>query len=164
MAHLGHHESGDDAKSAATAANAAADAAVRGDGFDAAAEAARRAWIETAPASMWRPSFWSLLLTNWSFWALVVTVISVPFVYVTAALAPFLLIYVGWKAYVFWRLSRRGTVAPGSLSDVKAPPSFSIRFGRGGGDAPTPQHISSIFTDRISLHTTTSQRSQSGKT
>jgi hypothetical protein len=52
----------DDPKYAAIAA----DAAVNGDGFNAAASAATNAWIEAAQSDkpLWRPGFWSLLFTD----------------------------------------------------------------------------------------------------
>ena len=82
---------------AATAANASADAAVRGDGFNAAVDAARNAWIEAAPPdkALWRPSFRAVLLTNLYFWILIALVISVPFVFVTAFLVPLFIVLVG---------------------------------------------------------------------
>jgi hypothetical protein len=122
---------GDDSGLGAIAANAAADTAVKGLGFDAAAEAARSAWVEAAPPDkqLWRPGFWRLLLTNLYFWILVGSVVTAPFLYITAILALVMLPVVGWQAYKFWRLSKRGTVVPGSLVDVKDPPRFS--GGRG---------------------------------
>jgi hypothetical protein len=120
---------GDDAEMAPIAANAAADAAVDGDGFNAAAEAARRAWVDAAPPDkqLWRPGFWSLLLTNLYFWGLILSLILAPVIYITILVAPFLLAIVIWKAYTFWHLSRRGTVVPGSLVSVASSPR-----GRGG--------------------------------
>jgi hypothetical protein len=120
---------GDDAELSAIAANAAADAAVKGGGFNGAVEAARLAWLDAAPIDkeLWRPRFWPLLLTSWTFWVLLVASITAPFLYVTAVAVPFL----GWKVYTSWRLSHRGIVVPGSLIDVKSPPL--IHFGRGGG-------------------------------
>jgi hypothetical protein len=120
---------GDDAQLAPIAANAAADAAVRGDGFNAAAEAARNAWVEAAPPdkALWRPSFSKLLLTDIYFWILVGAVITTPFLYVTVVLVPIFLIVVGWDASRFWRLSKRGVVVPGDLFDVKDPPPTLLR-------------------------------------
>jgi hypothetical protein len=125
---------GDDSQMTVIAANAAADAAVKGEGFNAAAEAARKAWVEAAPPDrqLWRPGFWSLLFTNLYFWLLVALVVSIPFVFVTIILVPFALIVVGWKAYLFWRLSNRGIVEPGSLVGQTAPKLWTIQAGRGG--------------------------------
>jgi hypothetical protein len=122
---------GDDADLSALAANAAADAAVKGGGFNGAVEAARKAWIDAAPIDkvLWRPGFWPLLLTSWTFWALLVASITAPFLYITALAVPFL----GWKVYTGWRLSHRGMVVPGSLTNVQDPPL--VQFGRGGGRA-----------------------------
>jgi hypothetical protein len=121
---------GDDAEMLPIAANAAADAAVKGDGFNASAEAARSAWVAAAPPDrqLWRPGFWSLLLTNLYFLGLVLSLILAPVIYITILVAPILLAIVIWKAYTFWRLSKRGVVVPGSLVDVKE----SSRTGRGG--------------------------------
>lgn len=123
---------GDDTELSAIAANAAADAAVRGDGFNAAAEDARKAWVEAAPPdkALWRPGFWKLLLTNLYFWFLVGAVVTAPFVYITVVAIPILLGLVGWKAYCFWRLSRRGIVVPGSLFKLVAPPRLGGAKGR----------------------------------
>lgn len=113
----------DDPKYAALAANAAADAAVKGEGYNAAAAAAMNAWIEAARAHdpLWRPGFWSLLLTDWYFWGLLVLLITIPLyravpnLAVFGLLIPVALIAVGWKVYLFFRLSKRGIVVPGSM-------------------------------------------------
>lgn len=112
---------GSDAELAPIAANAAADAAVKGEGFNGAAEAARMAWVDAAPAgkALWRPRFWTLLLTNLYFWALLVFVLATPFVRITAIVVAVLLPLVGWQAYRMWRLSKEGIVVPGSLVDVQ---------------------------------------------
>jgi hypothetical protein len=116
----------DDPKYAAIAANAAADAAVNGDGFNAAAAAATNAWIEAARSDkpLWRPGFWSLLFTDRFFWGLLVLLLTIPLYWVVPALSlfalliPAALIVVGWKVYVFVRLSKRGIVVPGSMFKV----------------------------------------------
>jgi hypothetical protein len=116
----------DDPKYAAIAANAAADAAVKGDGFNAAVAAATNAWIEAAQGDkpLWRPGFRSLLFTDLYFWALLVLLVTIPLYWVVpelslfAVLIPLALIGVGWKVYVFLRLSRRGIVVPGSMFNV----------------------------------------------
>ena len=130
---------GDDSRLTVVAANAAADAAAQGKGFNAAAEAARNAWVEAAPPDrqLWRPGFWALLFTNLYFWILVALVISIPFVFVTIVLVPFALIVVGWKAYTFWRLSNRGIVEPGSLVRQTVPKRWTINAGRGGSSGIT---------------------------
>jgi hypothetical protein len=116
----------DDPKYAAIAANAAADAVLRGDGINAAAAAATNAWIEAAQGDkpFWRLTFWGLLLTDFPFWALVVMLITLPLYRVAPVvtlfvfLIPLALAAVGWRSYLFFRLSRRGIVAPGSLFKV----------------------------------------------
>jgi hypothetical protein len=118
---------GDDPKYGPVAATAATDVAAEGKGFNAAALAATYAWIEAAQDEkpLWRPGFWSLLITETYFWVLVGLLVSIPLYWVApglsvlAVLIPFALIGVGWKAYVFFRLSRRGIVVPGSLINVK---------------------------------------------
>jgi hypothetical protein len=145
---------GDDAALAAVAANAAADTAVKGEGFNAAAEAARSAWVDAAPADkqLWRPGFWPLLLTSWYFWILVVSLIAAPLIYITALVALVMLPIVGWQAYNFWRLAKRGTVVPGSLFNVKDPPRIYIRGGRGGG---RESYIATYQFDSHGQHFTT---------
>jgi hypothetical protein len=117
---------GHDPRYGTIAANVAADAAVRGDGFNAAAVAATSAWIEAAQDDrpLWRPGFWRLLLTDPYFWILAVLLITIPLYWaapelsVLALLIPLALIAVCWKVYFFMRLSRRGIVVPGSLVSV----------------------------------------------
>jgi hypothetical protein len=112
-----------DPKYASIAANAAADAAASGAGFNAAAAAATSAWIEAARNEnpRWRPSFWSLLFTDRYFWVLLVLLITIPLYWVApqlslfAVLIPAALAVVGWKVYVFARLSKWGIVVPGSM-------------------------------------------------
>ncbi len=117
----------DDPRFAPIAANAGADAAARGEGFNAAAAAATNAFIKAAGSEepLWRPGFWKLLLTDRYFWGLAVLLVTVPLYWVApalivlAVLIPPALIVVGWKAHLFWRLSRHGIVAPGSMFDVR---------------------------------------------
>jgi hypothetical protein len=116
----------DDPKYSPIAANAAVDAVVNGDGFNGAAAAATNAWIEAAKDDrpLWRPGFWSLLVTDRYFWALLVLILTIPLHRVAPALSLFALLIppglvaVCWKGYVFWRLSRRGLVVPGTLINV----------------------------------------------
>ena len=105
---------GSDPQMVAIAAHAAADAAVRDEGFNGAAEAARKAWVDSAPGdkALWRPPFWKLLITNMWFWVILALIIATPFVYVTAIGALILLPVVGWQIYKVWRLSKRGVVVP----------------------------------------------------
>ena len=112
------------------AANAAADTAFRGDGLEAATNAARKAWFANAQAneSSWRPGFWKLLLSNPFVWALpallLVIVVSafqqpVPRVALVALmLLPIALIIVIWQVGTDALLSLGGTVAAGSLVNV----------------------------------------------
>jgi hypothetical protein len=117
---------GDHPKYAGVAADAAADMAVKGQGFNAAATAAANAWIEAAQNDepLWRPRFRSLLLTDPYVWALFLLLVAIPLYLVSpqfsivAILIPFALIGAGWKVYVYLRLSRRGIVALGSLFNV----------------------------------------------
>jgi len=117
-----------DPKYAVIAANAAADAALKGDGFNAAASVATNAWILAAQADrpLWRPAFWGLLFTDWFFWGLVALLVTIPVYWVAPALSvfalliPVALIVVGWRIYVFLRLSKRGIVVPGSMVGVTA--------------------------------------------
>jgi hypothetical protein len=121
---------GSDPQMVEIAANAAADAAVRGEGFNGAAEAARKAWVDNAPRdkTLWRPPFWKLLVTNMWFWVLLALIIATPFVYVTAIGVVILLPVVGWQIYKVWRLSTSGIVVPGFLVDVKSLPGRDRGF------------------------------------
>lgn len=118
---------GDDPEYRPVAASAASDVAAEGKGFNAAALAAVNAWIEAAQGDqpLWRPGFWSLLLTEIYFWLLVGLLATIPLYWVApdlsvlAVLIPIALVGVGWKASVFFRLSRRGIVVPGSLINLK---------------------------------------------
>jgi hypothetical protein len=112
------------------AANAAADTAFRGEGLEAATNAARKAWFENAQAnqSSWRPSFWKLLLSNPFVWALPVLLLviiasafqqPVPRAGLVALmLLPIALIFVIWQVGSDALLSLGGTVAPGTLVNV----------------------------------------------
>jgi hypothetical protein len=111
------------------AANAAADTAFRGDGFDAAMNAAKAAWYAAAQdnESLWRPSFWSLVLSNpfvWSLPVLLLVIVVSAFRPVTAValvavmLLPVAVIFVIWRVGLDALLSVGGTVAHGSLVNV----------------------------------------------
>jgi hypothetical protein len=111
------------------AANAAADTAFRGDGFDAAMNAARAAWYATAQdnESLWRPSFWSLILSNPFVWSLPVLLLviavsafrpSSAVALVALLLLPVAVIFVIWQVGRDALLSLGGTVAHGSLVNV----------------------------------------------
>ncbi len=124
------------------AANAAADAALRGDGFNAAMNAARTAWYATAQAdeSLWRPSFWSLVLTNPFVWALPVLLLVIAVsafspvssvALLALVLLPIALIIVIWQVGLDALLSLGGTVAPGSLVNVIKNVPSSPRGGVG---------------------------------
>src|ERR1700674_601363 len=125
------------------AANAAADTAFRGDGLEAATNAAREAWFANAQAngSSWRPSFWKLLLSNpfvWALPALLLVIVVSAFQRPSSgvglfalALLPIALIFVIWQVGSDALLSLGGTVAPGSLVNVTksyaprgSPPSY----------------------------------------
>lgn len=116
----------DDPKYGPIAANAAADAAVNGDGFNAASVAATNAWVEAAKDDrpLWRPGFWSLVFTDRYFWGLLALLITIPVYWLAPALSLFALLIppalltVCWKVRVFWCLSRRGIVVQGSLVSV----------------------------------------------
>jgi hypothetical protein len=120
---------GGNPKLAEAAANSAADTAFRGDGFNAAADAAKAAWYATAQAdqSLWRPSFRSLVLTNPFIWAppVLLLVIAVSaFTRVSSVtlfsmvLLPIALIVAIWQVGRDVLLSLGGTVAHGSLVNV----------------------------------------------
>jgi hypothetical protein len=111
------------------AANAAADTAFLGDGLDAAMNAARAAWYATAQGneSLWRPTFWSLLLSNpfvWSIPVLLLVIVASAFRPITAValvavmLLPVAVIFVIWQVGLDALLSLGGTVAHGSLVNV----------------------------------------------
>jgi hypothetical protein len=111
------------------AANAAADVAFRGDGLEAAMNAARKAWFENAQAdqSLWRPSFGRLILTNlwvWAFFVVLLVFVISAFSPVSKAglfslmLLPIGLVIVIWQVGFDALLSLRGTVAAGSLTNV----------------------------------------------
>jgi hypothetical protein len=131
----------------AAAANAAADTAFRGDGLEAATNAARNAWFANAQAngSSWRPGFWKLLLSNpfvWVLPALVLVIVASAFQHpvpgvalVSMFLLPIALIFVIWQVGSDALLSLGGTVAPGSLVKVTkgypargGPPSYSADY------------------------------------
>jgi hypothetical protein len=129
------------------AANAAADTAFRGDGLEAATNAARKAWFENAQAdqSLWRPSFWRLILTNlwvWGFFVVLVVFVISAFSPVSKAglftlmLLPIGLVIVIWQVGLDALLSTRGTVAAGSLINVTksypprgGPPAYYADYG-----------------------------------
>jgi hypothetical protein len=112
------------------AANAAADTAFRGDGLEAATNAARKAWFANAQAdeSSWRPGFWKLLLSNpfvWALPALLLVIVVSAFQHpvsgvalVALMLLPIALIIVIWQVGSNALLSLGGTVAAGSLVNV----------------------------------------------
>ena len=94
------------------AANAAADTAFRGEGLEAATNAARKAWFANAQAnwSSWRPSFWKLLLSNpfgWVLPALLLVIVATAYqrpvpgvALVSLMLLPIALIFVVWQGLV----------------------------------------------------------------
>jgi hypothetical protein len=111
------------------AANAAADTAFRGDGFNSAVNAARAAWYAAAQTdqSLWRPSFWSLVLTSPFVWGvpLLLALIAVsafsrvPNVALLGLmLLPVDLIIIVWLVGRDAVLSLGGAVAHGSLVNV----------------------------------------------
>lgn len=120
---------GSDPQQAAAAANAAADVAVHGDGYTAAENAARAAWYRTAQTGgpVWRPGFWSLLLTSPWAWILpagivifVLSFAAAPTGFSGGAFLGFVAMLVGLVAFVWqvgyaFLLSNRGMVAPASL-------------------------------------------------
>jgi hypothetical protein len=128
------------------AANAAADTAFRGDGLEAATNAARAAWFANAQAdqSLWRPSFWSLILTNlwvWAFFGVLLVFVISAFSPGSRAglfaltLLPIGLVIVIWQVGTDALLSVKGTVASGSLVNVSksypprgGPPSYSADY------------------------------------
>ncbi len=129
------------------AANAAADTAFRGDGFNTAMNSARAAWFAAAQAdeSLWRPSFSSLVLTNPFVWAipvlLLVLVLSArspvsSVALLALVLLPLVLIIVILQVGRAGLLSLAGTVAHGSLVNVIKDVSSGIP-----GKVPIPEYI-----------------------
>ena len=124
---------------AAAAANAAADTAAHGDGFNAAAIAARAAFFKAGlgEGTQWRPGFWALFVLNPSVWAVPVALLLLVMGTVVWAsdkvLGPVLITVpiavgvVGWQVGYALLLSSRGEAAAGSLLKVK-----ELRGGRGG--------------------------------
>ncbi len=149
---------GDDPEYGLVAATAATAVAVEGKGFNAAALAATYAWIEAAQDDrpLWRPGFWSLLITESYFWVLAGLLVTMPLYWVApdlsvlAVLIPIALIGVCWKAYVFFRLSTRGIVVPGSLTNVKVTDSDGELYGSTYQFNFQGKH----FTSRLSRETT----------
>ena len=125
---------------AAADANAAADTAVRGDGFNAAAIAARAAFFKAGlgEGTQWRPGFWALFILNPSVWAVPVALLVLVMGIVVSAgdkvLGPELITVpiavgvVGWQVGYALLLSSRGEAAAGSLLKVKR-----VRPSRGWG-------------------------------
>lgn len=129
------------------AANAAADTAFRGEGLEAATNAARKAWFANAQAdqSLWRPSLWHLILTNpwvWGFFVVLLVFVKSAFSPPSKAglfsvmLLPISLVIVIWQVGVDALLSTRGTVAAGSLINVTksypprgGPPAYYADYG-----------------------------------
>ena len=125
---------------AAAAANAAADTAVHGDGFNAAAIAARAAFFKAGlvGGTQWRPGFWALFILNPSVLAvpvaLLVLVMGIAVSAGNKVVGPLLITVpiamgvVGWQVGYALLLSSRGEAAAGSLLKVRR-----VQSGRGSG-------------------------------
>jgi hypothetical protein len=109
------------------AANAAADTAAKGEGFNAAADAGKAAWYAAAQsdATAWRPDLTNLILTSAAFWVLIGLIVGAPLLaairgpwLLAVLLLPFALAAAIWQIGEDVLLSAHGAVAKGTLTNV----------------------------------------------